>query len=148
MATNQIYAGTTERYRERVLSTVVKPTSTPTTIQPGVPVTFLDGPAVSLTASGNGTVVQTTGLPTGLSSITYANGGVGNAAGAATFAFDGTWEFAVAGAATNTASGVKVYITDAGALTLTVGTNTAFGWTDYPVDYAKVAGRAPVRIGA
>ena len=148
MATNQIYAGTTERYRERVLSTVVKPIATPTTIQPGVPVTFTDGPAVSLTASGNGTVVQTTGLPTGLSSITYANGGVGNAAGAATFAFDGTWEFAVTGALTTTASGVKVYITDLGALTLTVGANTAFGWTDYPVDYAKVAGRAPVRIGA
>jgi len=148
MATNQIYAGTTERYRERALSTIVQPTSTPTTIQPGVPVAFTDGPAVSLTASGNATVTQTTGLPTGLSSITYANGGAGNAADAATFAFDGTWEFAVTGALTTTASGVKVYITTAGALTLTVGTNVAFGYTDYPVDYAKVAGRAPVRIGA
>lgn len=150
MATNQIYAGTTERYRERALSTIAQPTTPPTTIQPGVPVKFADGSAVSVTASGNATVTVSSGdsLPPGLTSFTYSNGGVGNATSSATFAFDGTWEFAVTGALTTTASGVEVYITTAGALTLTASTNAHYGWTDYPVDYAKVAGRAPVRVGA
>ena len=34
------------------------------------------------------------------------------------------------------------------ALSLTEGTNTLYGVTDYPTDYRKEAGRAPVRIGA
>jgi len=148
MALNRIYAETAERVRERALSTVTAPSTAPTTIQPGVPVAFADGGAVSLTASGNGTVTQTTTLPPGLTSITYTNGGVGNASGSASFAFDGTYEFAVTGATTSTANGVEVYITTAGALTLTASTNTHYGWTDYPRDYEKVAGRAPVRIGA
>ena len=144
MAKNKIFAETQGRNRERLLSTVTKPTSTPTTILPGVPVLFADGPAVSLTASPNATRTET--LSDG-STVTFPIGGVGNQAGAASFAFDGTWEFAVAGATTTTANGVEVYITDAGGLTLTVGTNTHYGWTDYPRDYFKVAGRAAVRVG-
>ena len=93
-------------------------------------------------------MTQTTGLPTGITSITYKNGGVGNLAGAASFAFDGAFDLPVTGAGTSTKKGVKVYITTAGALTLTEGTNTLFGFTDYPRDFAKVAGRAVVRIGA
>lgn len=148
MATNRIFAGNDANNRERPLASITTPTTAPTTIQPGVAVVFPEGPAVSLTASGNATVTQTTNLPPNLTSVTYGNGGVGNLPGSASFAFDGTFEFAVAGATTSTVSGVQVYITTTGALTLTEGTNTAFGVTDYPRDYAKVAGRAPVRIGA
>jgi hypothetical protein len=148
MAVSQIFAPTQNRCRARALSTIATPTSTPTTIQPGVPVRFADGPAVSLTASGNGTVTQTSNLPAGLTSITYENGGASLDDGEASFAFDGTFEFAVTGATTSTASGVEVYITTGGTLTLTVGTNTHYGWTDYPKSYRKEAGRAPVRIGA
>ncbi len=144
MALNKIFVENKERNRERLLSEIAIPTTTPTTIQPGVPVAFDDGGAVSLTASGNAT--KSTTLPTG-ETVTYGNGGVGNLQGAASFAFDGTWEFAVTGATTTTESGVEVYITSTGGLTLTEGTNTHYGWTDYPRDYAKVAGRAAVRIG-
>lgn len=147
MATNMIFRYNGELTRERALSLATAPAA-PSTIQPGVPVLFPEGPAVSLTASGNGSVTQTTGLPTGLTSITYGNGGVGNLAASASFAFDGSWEFAVVGATTSTANGVAVYITPAGALTLTESTNTKFGTTDYPRDYAKVAGRGVVQIGA
>lgn len=148
MATNKIYLETTERNRERLLSDIAVPTTAPTSIQPGVPVVFDDGPAVSLTASGNATVTQSTNLPTGLNSINYDNGGVGNQDGAASFAFDGTWEFSVTGATTSTADGVEVFITTTGGLTLTEGTNAHYGWTDYPRDYYKRAGIAAVRIGA
>ena len=142
-----VYRYTGERARDRALASVTAPATPPTSIQPGVPVAFADGGAVSLTASGNATLTESDPFP-GVTSITRGNGGVGNASGHATFAFDGTWDFAVTGATTSTGDGVEVYITTAGALTLTEGTNTHFGWTDYPVDYAKVSGRAPVRIGA
>lgn len=145
MALNMIYKF--ERSQERDLADAVAPAA-PSTIQPGVPVLFPEGAAVSLTASGNGTVTQTTGLPTGVTSITFKNGGVGNLEGAASFAFDGAWDLPVTGATTSTKKGVPVYITTAGALTLTESTNTLFGFTDYPRDYAKVSGRAVVRIGA
>ena len=110
-----------------------------------------DGPAVSLTASGNATVTKSTNLPGGLTSVTYGNGGVGNSASpaSASFAFDGSWDLAVTGATTSTASGVRVYMIPAtGVLTLTAGTNIPFGFTDYPEGFAKVAGRAVVKIGA
>lgn len=144
---NKIFAYSQEKTRERALATVVNPTPAPTTIQPGVPVTFAEGPAVSITASGNGTKTQTTGLPVDVTTVTFKNGGAGNLASSATFAFDGTFEFAVATAATNTASGVEVFIIPAsGALTLASAGNVHFGWTDYPRDYIKETGRAPVRI--
>lgn len=145
MALNKVFKETEERNRDRALATITFPSTPPTTIQPGVPVKFADGGAVSLTASGNATKTQS--LPGGVS-VTYPNGGVGNLAGTASFAHDGTWEFTVAGATTTTASGVEVFITTAGALTLTVGTNSHYGWTDYPRDYFKRTGIAPVRIGA
>lgn len=145
MATNKVFKETEGRNRERLLAEVTQPTTPPTSILPGVPVRFADGSAVSLTASPNATRTETlTG--TGVS-VTYPIGGVGNQAGAASFAFDGTWEFAVTGATTSTASGVTVYITNAGALTLTSTSATAYGVTDYPRDYFKSAGIAPVRIG-
>lgn len=148
MALNKIFQSSTRLHRARALSTIVNPTSTPTTIQPGIPVTFNDGPAVSLTASGNATKTQTTGLGNGITSITFQNGGAGLAAGEASFAFDGTFEFAVATTTTGTLSGVEVFIVPGtGALTLVSAGGVHFGWTDYPVGYTKEAGRAPVKVG-
>ena len=155
MALNLVYPGTPLKNRERALSLITNPSTPPTTIQPGVPVTFAEGPAVSLTASGNGTVTDTTNLPGELTSITYKNGGVGNLSGSATFAFDGTYEFSgvvssgTTPAPTTTAQGVQVYIIPAtGALTLASSGNVAYGKVDYPPDYHKVAGTLPVQIGA
>lgn len=145
MAKNMIFKANTGK--ERALAEVTAP-ATPTSILPGVPVLFGTVPAVSLTASPNATRTET--LPDG-SSITYGIGGVGNKAGHASFAFDGSWEFAVTGATTSTGNEVPVYMTAAGALTLTAGSspaNTPFGRTDYPRDYSKTAGRAVVKIGA
>ncbi len=148
MALNKIFQSSTRLHRARALTGVTNPSTPPTTIQPGVPVTFTEGPAVSITASGNSTVTQTTGLGNNITSVTYKNGGAGLAAGEATFAFDGTFEFAVTGATTGTADGVEVFIVPVGgALTLTSAGNVHFGWTDYPRGYTKEAGRAPVKVG-
>lgn len=150
MALNKIYAGNPELNRDRPLADITAPSTPPTSIQPGVSVLLQGRPAMSITASGNATKTQTTGLPTDITSVTFKNGGVGNASGNATFVFDGTYEFAVTGAATSTKSDVEVFITLAtGALTLTDGgaTEAHYGYTDYPVGYVKEAGRAPVRIG-
>ena len=105
---------------------------------------------MSITASGNATKTVTSGLPGGIDSVTYNNGGVGNSAdpASATFAFDGTFEFPVTGATTSTANEAAVYITSAGALTLTEGSNVLYGVIDYPVGYRREAGRAAVKIGA
>lgn len=149
MALNKIFQSTQRLHRARLLSGISNPTTPPTTIQPGVPVTFGASaiPAVSLTASGNGTKTITPNV-NGVTSLTYANGGVGLAAGQATFAFDGTFEFAVAGATTGTLNDVEVFIIPAtGALTLTSTSNVHYGWTDYPEGYTKEAGRAAVKVG-
>lgn len=148
MAINKIYASNQELHRDVPLADVTAPAA-PTSVQPGVPVLVGTRPAVSLTASGNATRTQTAGLPDGITSITFANGGVGNLASpaSATFAFDGTFEFAVTGALTTTLNGVTVYITSAGALTLTAGSNTIYGSTDYPRGFRKEAGRAAVKVG-
>ena len=153
MALNKIFASTQELHRDRPLTDIIVPAST-TTIQPGVPVLIGAAagsarPAVSLTASGNATKTETD-IGGGITSVTFTNGGVGNdtSPASASFAFDGTFEFAVTGALTSTPSDALVYLTSAGALTLTAGSNTLWGRTDYPVDYRKEAGRAPVKIGA
>lgn len=148
MALNKIFASDQNLHRDRPLTEITSPSPAPTTIQPGVPVVIGDRPAVSLTASGNATKTQSSNLPSGITSVTWSNGGVGNDSGHASFAFDGTFEFAVTGATTSTGSEVKVYITSGGVLTLTAGSNVLYGHTDYPVGFRKEAGRAPVRIGA
>lgn len=146
MALSKIFQSSQRLHRARALSTVTNPTTPPTTIQPGVPVTFADGPAVSLTASGNGSKTITPNV-NGVTSLTYSNGSVGLAAGEATFAFDGTFEFAVTGALTSTPDGTEVFIVPVGgALTLTSAGNVHYGWTDYPRGYTKEAGRAPVKV--
>ena len=149
MALNKIFAGTDASNRAELVAEITFPASQ-TTIQPGVPVIFGTRPAVSLTADGAATKVKANPVP-GITSITYANGGASLAAGQASFAYDGTYEFAVTGAITSTARNVEVFMTKAtGALTLTAdsGNTIHYGWTDYPVSFRKTAGRAPVRIGA
>lgn len=137
MATNKVFAETESKNRERQV---------PAGTQPGTPLIINARPAVTLTARGDAT--KTSALPGG-HSITFNNGGVGNLPDSASVAFDGTWLFeGVAGVTATTGQDVPVYITTAGGLTLTVGTNTLYGHTDYPRDFAKATGRAAVRIGA
>ena len=108
-------------------------------------------PAVALTNSGDVTkTITNADIPMGggVSSITYANGGVGLTGKETTLAYDGTWEFTgITGVGVNTANGVAVYITAGGALTTTDTGNTFYGRTDYPLDYVKATNVAPVRIG-
>lgn len=139
MAKNKIFQSTQAKHRARVV---------PDGTKAGAPLLIGGRPAVALSDRGNATRTETAGLPAGLTSITYKSGGVGLKEDQASVAFDGTWEFAVTGATTSTGQDVKVYITSAGALTLTEGSNTLFGYTDYPEDFVKVAGRAAVRVGA
>lgn len=138
MALNLVYLGSPEKQREREVGADVLP---------GTPKIIGGKSVVTLTASG-GTDAASINVPGGYTiSGGPGIGGVGNRTNWATVAYDGTYEFDVTGATTSTANDVAVYITSGGALTLTVGTNTLFGVTDYPPDYAKVAGKAPVRIG-
>ena len=137
MALNKIYQYTEALVRERPV---------PANTLAGTPLLINTRPAVTLTARGDAT--KTTAVAGNyLTSVTYKVGGASNKADSASVAYDGTFEFAVAGATTSTADDVEVFITSGGALTLTVGTNTHYGWTDYPVGYRKTAGRAAVRVG-
>lgn len=136
MAINKIYDGISSKNRE---ATVAAGTL------PGVPVIADGRPAVTLTAEPTATKSKTMADGT---VVTWKIGGVGNAAGKATCAFDGVYEFPVTGALTSTGNGVEVFITSGGVLTLTSSGNTHYGWTDYPRDYRKEAARAAVRIGA
>lgn len=139
MALNQIYAPTQALQREVPVTA---------NTQPGVPILVGARPAVTVTAAGGATKTQTTGLPSTMTSVTWKNGGIGNATDNATVAFDGTWEFAVTGATTSTLSAVEVFFVSGGTLSLTSSGNTHYGWTDYPRDYRKTNARAAVRIGA
>lgn len=137
MALNKVFQETERKNRERQV---------PAGTQPGTPLLINTRPAVALTARGDAT--KTSVLPDGVS-VTFSNGGVGNLPDSASVAFDGTWVFeGVTGVTTTTGQDVAIYITSAGALTATEGTNTLFGYTDYPRDFAKATGRAAVRIGA
>lgn len=135
MALNKIYQDT--EHKRRVI-----PVAAGT--QAGTPLVWAGQSWVTLTAEKSATGSKT--LSDGIT-ITWPKGAVGYKALEAGGAQDGTWEFAVTGATTSTASGVAVYITSGGELTLTEASNTFYGVTDYPPDYRKEAGRAPVRIG-
>lgn len=117
------------------------------TLAPGAPALSKAGlPVVAVTGSGDYTVTET-----GFGGVTISGipaGGVGLEGQQVTLAFDGTWEFEVTGATASTAQGTEVYITAAGDLTTTAGSNTAYGYVDYPVDYDRTRGLTPVRIGA
>lgn len=137
MALNQIDAPTTGKNRARVVASGVVA---------GTPLLSGGEPAVALTSRGDATKTEAV-AGSSITSVTYKSGGAGLADNEASLAFDGTFEFAVAGVTTSTDSGVAVYITSGGALNLTASGNTLFGYTDYPKGYRKEAGRAPVRIG-
>ncbi|MGO2150886.1 MAG: hypothetical protein ACTH32_06750 [Microbacterium gubbeenense] len=104
------------------------------------------------------TIANATGVPgetinLGPHSVTFAGQvGVGTedvtaiAADAVGVALDGTWEFDVTDADTDTTQGAPVYDSD-GTLTLTeVGTR--IGVVHFTGSYVKAAGVAPVKIGA
>lgn len=136
MAKNLVYRYSGEKTRERQV---------PAGTVAGTPLLINTRPAVAITSRGDVTSTANAGA----FSITRPVGGVGNLNDSATVAFDGTWEFTgITGVNANTGQDVAVYITSAGALTTTATGNTLFGYTDYPRDYFKGAGRAPVRIGA
>jgi hypothetical protein len=108
---------------------------------------------VSLTNTAGITTKRTKTLgPYEISAPTFA--GVGNeqatAIGdhAAGVAVDGTWEFeGITGVTTSTTQSTPVYVTGAGALTLTATGSTKVGEINFPATYAKAAGVAPVKIG-
>ena len=142
MATNLVYKNDNKQNRVEVLAA---------THGSGEPVLSLAGlPAVTVTGSGDYTKSETIAGVGTLSGIPA--GGQGLVGKEVTLAFDGTWEFDadVFGGTlpTNPAQGAKVYITSGGDLTMTAGSNTEFGYIDYPKDYDKTRGFLPVRIGA
>lgn len=143
MATNLVYMGTPADNRVETLAA---------TYGSGVPVLSLGGlPAVTLTGSGDYTKSEAIAGYGTLSGIPA--GGVGLTGKEVTLAFNGTFEFdkdAFGGTlpTTNIAQGNKVYITSGGALTNTAGSNTLFGYYDYPKDYDTTRGFLPIRIGA
>lgn len=137
MALNRIFKENDRDNRVRVVAAGVKA---------GTPLLADGKPAVALTNRGD--VAAETIAINGGTPIVIARGGVGLADDEATVAFNGTFLFPVTGAtAGDTANGVAVYITSAGALTLTEGTNTRYGVVDRPIDWTNVAGSLPVRIG-
>lgn len=135
MAVSKIYQDT--EHKRRVI-----PVTSGT--EPGTPLIWAGQSWVTVTAENDAT--ETKVLSDG-TSITYSIAAVGYQDLTAGAAQDGTWEFAVTGATTATASGVPVYQASDGTLTLTATDNDFYGVTDYPPDYRKKAGRAPVRIG-
>ena len=144
MATNLVYMGTPADNRVETLAA---------TYGSGVPVLSLGGlPAVTLTGSGDYTKSEAIAGYGTLSGIPA--GGVGLAGKEVTLAFNGTFEFDKDAWASDTlpttgiTQGAKVYITSGGDLTTTSGSNTLFGYFDYPKDYDTTRGFLPVRIGA
>lgn len=134
MAMNMVYPYNRERARERQV---------PSGTLSGAPLLINSRPCVAITARGDST--NTKVLADG-TTITRNVGGAGNLFDSASVAYDGTWEFAIASIPTNTAQDVAVYITSGNVLTLVSTANTLFGYTDYPRDYTKTVGIAPVRI--
>lgn len=138
MAMNLVYRNTDSQNRVEDLGK---------TLAPGVPAISKAGlPVVTITGSADYTVSEVIPGVGTLSGIPA--GGVGLRGQEVTLAFDGTFEFEVTGATAATAQGTEVYITAAGALTTTAGSNTKFGYVDWSTDYDRTRGLTPVRIGA
>ena len=120
MAKNMIYAD-----EPRLRRTLRVPAGT----RPGTALIIgAAGPSVSLTGRGDVEWVETA-----VDGSTYPRkgGGVGLPPTHATLAFTGSFAFPVAGASVATVPGTQVYLTSAGALTLTEGTNKKFGVVDF-----------------
>lgn len=139
MATNTIFAPKTVNNRARVV---------PEGTVAGDHLIIEGRPAAAVTDRGDATRT-TTVTPGNVTSVTYKSGGASLEPTKATVAFDGTHLWDVTGVTTATGNDVAVYRTSGATptLTLTEGSNTLFGYTDYPESYAKEAGKAPVRIG-
>lgn len=137
MALNRIYAEDERNNRARVV---------PSDTVAGTPLLIEDRPAVALTNRGDvpgASISINGGTP-----IVLARGGVGLADTEASLAFDGTFLFPVTGATDgDSAQGTVVYITSAGALTLTAQGNTRYGTVDRPIGFHNIAGSLPVRVG-
>ncbi len=115
MALNRLFAGSPENNRELPVP-VGTVSGTAVKVENYVGVTLTDrGDASRTEAQGNGRTV------------TYPSGGIGNADDSATVAQDGVFILPVTGVTAATKRGTPVYITTAGSLSLTEGTNTRFG---------------------
>lgn len=107
---------------------------------------------ITLTRAAGGSAVDE--IEVGPYTISRAkNVGVGNedveaiAAPAVGVTTHGTWEFTgITGVTTSTAQATDVYVTSAGALTLTATSNTKVGTVNFPASYVKAAGKAPVKL--
>ena len=123
MAKNMIYSDAETDRRVAVVGNDVAPGTA--LIVGGRPVVTItgsgdyDGNAITMTANG-----KTTTLLGG-------RGGVGLQDDEATVTASGTWAFPVAGATASTDRGETVYLTSAGALTLTASGNTKFGIVEF-----------------
>lgn len=97
-------------------------------VAPGTPLIAGTRPAITITGSGdyNGNAVT---LTSGAETLVVAGGrgGVSLDDEEATITFTGSYFFPVVGATTALEGGETVYITSAGALTLTEATNTKYG---------------------
>jgi hypothetical protein len=132
MALNIVIAPSPDKIREYPV---------PATTVAGTPLIVAGKPAVTLTARGD----VTGSVSTGSGTLTRPIGGIGNKSDSATVAFDGVALFPVVGATSATVKGTAVYITSAGALTLTEATNTPYGVV---YDPNPSAAATAVEIGA
>lgn len=106
----------------------------PTKTAPGTPVIFGGRPMVTITGSGdytNGLTTTGNAVIDKMLEVGEPNGGIGLQPLEATASPTGTYGFDVTGADENTTKGAIVYITSAGALTLTAGSNTKFGIVEF-----------------
>lgn len=97
-------------------------------VAPGTPIIQGTRPAVTVTGSGDysGNAITISGQ--GQTQIVAGGrGGVSLRDDEATVTYTGSYYFPVAGTSVSTPQGTPVYLTDAGALTLTEDTNTKFG---------------------
>lgn len=124
----------------------------PTTIAPGTAViSVADQPGIAITGTGDyATPASTIGAYT-ITPAAGTGGGVGLTGKQVSVATDGTWEFPVTGGTTSTVQNTLVYAVvssgDITSLTTTAGSNKVYGKVNYPVDYVKVDGTLPVKIG-
>lgn len=124
MALNQVFPDNRKSRRARPVGNNVAPgTAIINGGQPAVTITgSRDYKGNQITATGNGETIVLAGGKGGesLPADNYA-----------TISFSGTYTWPVTGASESTAPGTAVYLTNGGTLTLTAGSNTAFGRVEF-----------------